>query len=117
MGKKHGFSFSWRRARGLSGLKGKVSKATGIPLTRSGRRRKVGRMMGCSVIPVAFLFSLSVASVPRFVVRCRLEGPCEHAGGADDRRQHLSEGNARVCHRSPLIRPVRWAQAAVRSIR
>ena len=37
-------SFSWRRAIGLSALEGKISRTTGIPLTRSGRERKMGRI-------------------------------------------------------------------------
>jgi len=43
MGKKYGFSFSWKRLLGISGLKGKVAKKTGIPLTKSGMERKIGR--------------------------------------------------------------------------
>lgn len=39
-----GLSFSWKRALGVSKVKRKISKATGIPTTRSGRRAKVGRM-------------------------------------------------------------------------
>lgn len=37
-----GLSFSLSRAIGLSAAKGRVSRAIGIPLTRSGRQRKVG---------------------------------------------------------------------------
>jgi hypothetical protein len=37
-----GVSFSWRRAIGLSGLESKISRETGVPLTRSGREKKVG---------------------------------------------------------------------------
>ncbi|MCB1595403.1 MAG: hypothetical protein KDI76_10865 [Xanthomonadales bacterium] len=44
-----GLSFSWKRAVGLSALKGKVSKKIGIPLTRQGRQRKIGRATGCCV--------------------------------------------------------------------
>lgn len=40
-----GLSFSWRRAVGVSALKGKVSKKIGIPLTKSGRERKLGRFL------------------------------------------------------------------------
>ncbi len=47
MGKKFGFSFSWKRALGISGAKSKISRGIGIPLTRQGRQRKVGRLMGC----------------------------------------------------------------------
>lgn len=49
MGRKFGFSWSWKRASGLSAAKGKLSRKIGIPLTRSGRQRKVGQMMGCCI--------------------------------------------------------------------
>lgn len=39
---KFGFSFSLKRAIGISGAKQKVAKATGIPTTRQGVERKVG---------------------------------------------------------------------------
>jgi hypothetical protein len=55
MGKKLGFSFSWRRALGVSAAKGKLSRALGVPLTRGGRQQKMGRLMGCSVL-LGFLF-------------------------------------------------------------
>lgn len=41
-----GLSFSWRRAVGVTKLKRKIAKATGIPTTRSGRRNKIGRWFG-----------------------------------------------------------------------
>jgi hypothetical protein len=62
MGRKHGFSFSWKRATGISGMKGKLSRKTGIPLTRSGRQRKIGRATGCCV-PLAFLAVCGVSVV------------------------------------------------------
>lgn len=37
-----GISFSLKRAVGISALKQKVSKVTGIPLTRQGLERKIG---------------------------------------------------------------------------
>ncbi len=42
---KYGFSFSWKRALGISAAKNKISRTTGIPLTKSGRERKVGRFI------------------------------------------------------------------------
>lgn len=42
--------FSWRRATGVTRMKSKISRATGIPLTKSGRQRKVGKIItggGC----------------------------------------------------------------------
>ena len=43
--KKYGFSFSWKRLLGISGLKTKVSRKTGVPLTKGGFERKVGRTL------------------------------------------------------------------------
>lgn len=34
--------FSWKRFFGLSAYKARISKQIGIPLTRSGRQRKIG---------------------------------------------------------------------------
>ena len=48
--------FSWKRAVGLSAAKARLSRRIGIPLTRGGRQRKLGRMIsggGC-------LFGLAV---------------------------------------------------------
>lgn len=41
-----GLSFSWKRALGITKAKRKISKATGIPMTKSGRRNKIGRILG-----------------------------------------------------------------------
>ena len=41
-----GLSFSWKRALGITSAKRKISKATGIPTTKQGRRAKVGRLFG-----------------------------------------------------------------------
>jgi hypothetical protein len=61
MGRKLGFSWSWKRASGLSGIKGRVSRKIGIPLTRSGRQRKMGRAAGCCIM-LAQLCCLGIAS-------------------------------------------------------
>ncbi len=47
-----GLSFSWKRATGLTRLQRKVSRYTGVPLSRSGRQRKYGRMAsgGCCLV-------------------------------------------------------------------
>lgn len=60
MGKKYGFSFSWKRAVGISGMKSRISRQIGLPLTRSGRQRKVGRALGCCV-PIAVALGSSIA--------------------------------------------------------
>ena len=41
-----GLSFSWKRATGVTNVKRKVAKATGIPTTKQGRRNKAARMLG-----------------------------------------------------------------------
>jgi hypothetical protein len=41
-----GLTFSWKRAIGITALKRKISGATGIPLSRTGRRAKLGKFLG-----------------------------------------------------------------------
>jgi len=40
---KYGFSFSWKRALGISSVKQRFARQTGIPTTKSGLERKVGK--------------------------------------------------------------------------
>jgi len=49
-----GLSFSWRRALGVSQAQAKLSRQIGIPLSRGGRQRKLGRLTGCA-LPLALL--------------------------------------------------------------
>ena len=44
MGKKFGFSFSWKRAIGISSAKQKFARSTGIPTTKGGLERKIGNL-------------------------------------------------------------------------
>jgi hypothetical protein len=56
-----GLSFSWRRAVGISQAQAKLSRKIGIPLSRSGRQRKMGRSMGCCwvlALPLAGVWTL-----------------------------------------------------------
>ena len=45
MGKKVGLSFSLKRAVGISGMKNKISRKTGIPSTKNGFNQKLGRII------------------------------------------------------------------------
>lgn len=56
-----GFSFSWRRALGISQAQASLSRQIGVPLSRAGRQRKLGREMGCAV-PRALLVGMSWAA-------------------------------------------------------
>ncbi len=40
-----GLAFSWRRAIGISKMKQKISRKTGIPMTKNGLERKLGRFV------------------------------------------------------------------------
>lgn len=79
MGRKFGFSFSWKRAVGLSAAKGKLSRKIGIPLTRSGRQRKVGQLAGCCIPFVAIITILGMAS-----------SVFAHSGGTDANGGHYN---------------------------
>jgi len=57
--------FSWKRFLGISAAKSRISRKIGIPLTRSGRQRKVGAALGC-VWPLAGLVLLAVAATVGF---------------------------------------------------
>ena len=53
------------RLLGLSAAKSKISRQIGIPLTRSGRQRKLGRMMmggGC-LLPIIAAFAVLICTV------------------------------------------------------
>jgi len=59
-----GLSFSPKRALGVTAAKRKIARTTGIPTTRAGRQRKVGRMItggGC-LLPI-LMFLLTIFSI------------------------------------------------------
>ena len=41
-----GLTFSWKRALGITAAKRKISQKTGVPLSRTGRRSKLGKFLG-----------------------------------------------------------------------
>ena len=56
--------FSWKRAVGVTRAKSRISRKTGIPLSKSGRQRKVGRAVtggGC-LVPLLTIALLVVAA-------------------------------------------------------
>lgn len=61
-----GLSFSWKRALGVTSAKRKIARFTGIPTTRSGRRAKAGRLMGCATyifIVIVIVIALIIGAV------------------------------------------------------
>jgi hypothetical protein len=55
---KYGFSWSWRRAIGLSAAQARLSRRLGVPLTRAGRQRAAGRALGCFGLPLVLIAAL-----------------------------------------------------------
>ncbi len=56
--------FSWKRFFGVTKVKRKISKATGIPLTKSGRQRKLGGCLGgCCIPTLVFLGLITLFSI------------------------------------------------------
>jgi hypothetical protein len=56
--------FSWKRALGVTRAKTRLSRKTGIPWTKSGRQRKVGRAVtGGGCLLTALLICSLVAAV------------------------------------------------------
>lgn len=43
--KKHGFSFSWKRALGITSAKQSFARKTGVPTSKAGIERKIGNLI------------------------------------------------------------------------
>lgn len=58
--------FSWKRAVGISKAKSRFDRVTGIPTTKSGRQRKVGKMVtggGCLVTMIQVILFVALVSI------------------------------------------------------
>jgi hypothetical protein len=100
-------------------MKGRISRQIGIPLTRSGRQRKVGRAMGCCVA-LALAASIFVGVLPLLVGG--VSSLYAHSGRLDDLGCHYDRKNGGYhCHQGPLagrsFRDRQDAEKALRAIR
>ncbi|MDR2531483.1 MAG: hypothetical protein LBC82_01395 [Oscillospiraceae bacterium] len=71
-----GVSFSWKRATGVTKMKRKVSRVTGVPFTKAARQRKVGKALtggGCLMNVVMMILFCSLLMI--FLAAC--EKPIE----------------------------------------
>jgi len=62
--------FSWKRAVGISAAKSRVSRSLGVPLTKSGRQRKIGKLVsggGC-LVQIAFAVLVAAALVAALIL-------------------------------------------------
>jgi hypothetical protein len=50
--KTYGFSFSWKRALGITGAKQSFARRTGVPTTKQGLERKVGAFLLGSIFSI-----------------------------------------------------------------
>jgi len=48
--------FSWRRFIGISAFKARISRKIGVPLTRSGRQRKLGAFAEKIILKIVGIF-------------------------------------------------------------
>lgn len=55
--------FSWKRLIGISRVKSNISRKIGIPLTRSGRNQKIGRMATKGCFGSLSIFAAALALV------------------------------------------------------
>ncbi len=66
--------FSWKRATGISSMKRKISKATGVPTTKAGRKRKAQTKIahaatgGCLTVVLPFVLAFIAAIVLLIIV-------------------------------------------------
>lgn len=99
MGRKRGIpglSFSWKRAVGLSAAKGRLSRQLGIPLSRQGRQRKMGKAMGCCAPVLAMV--LGAAGVGAGLAS--IGDAMAHSGGLDAKGCHHDRKRGGYhCHR------------------
>lgn len=51
---KFGFSFSWKRAIGITGAKQSFARRIGIPTTKSGLERKIGASLLSGIFKLLF---------------------------------------------------------------
>jgi hypothetical protein len=51
---KYGFSFSWKRAVGITGAKQSFARKTGIPTSKQGMERKIGASILSVIIALFF---------------------------------------------------------------
>jgi hypothetical protein len=56
-----GLSFSFKRASGISRMKSSISRKTGVPLTASGRKQKLGS--GCGLFLVAMAVGGAIGAI------------------------------------------------------
>ena len=47
---KYGFSFSWKRALGITKAKQKIARSTGVPTSKAGIEKKIGSTLSVTVI-------------------------------------------------------------------
>lgn len=63
-----GFTFSWKRAVGISGLKSKLAHRTGVPTTRMGLERKIGAgILNTTIGILSFVFGLIIKIIPTII--------------------------------------------------
>jgi hypothetical protein len=88
--------FSWRRFLGISAFKSRVSRTIGIPLTASGRRKKLGASIFNAVGPVAGTLAVGAVGVAAKHSEARIASEAvkrlAHKAQAEARKTQKKEG-------------------------
>lgn len=87
-----GLSFSWKRVVGISGVKTRIARKTGIPLTRGGLARKIGE----AFLRLFMVFAVILVITPTFADR---QYYCANCGRAYNSIRDLTVNS---CHRHPF---------------
>lgn len=60
--------FSWKRFLGITKVKRDIARKTGIPLTKSGRQQKIGRLVTKGCLGSLLTFFIGFLSLLLFLV-------------------------------------------------
>jgi len=60
--------FSWKKLSGISGVKSNISRKIGIPLTKSGRNQKIGRIVSKGCLGMLVFITIPILILAVFVL-------------------------------------------------
>jgi len=87
--------FSWKRLTGISAAKSKISRSIGIPLTKSGRQRKLGRIVSGGGCLLQLILLLSVIILLPALALSKGGGHSGgHSSGSHSTSGHSSGGHS-----------------------
>ncbi|MGA2192497.1 MAG: hypothetical protein ABSG42_03865 [Nitrospirota bacterium] len=102
--------FSWKRALGVSAAKARLSRQIGIPLTKSGRQRKLGKIItggGCLLNFCIGMVLLIIFSLTIFLSSTAFAGRHKNKTVKDEDHYYGSKKNLSSYHpKSPKTKKI-----------